>query len=109
MLVFGAPLFRARVRGTFEYGEPASALGRRFERRWIGTGSTVDENALSAPDFSATTDLYAIATNVRSMLMPLNLKAMLGLLAAALLPFVPLLLTVVPLREIMRFVTKPFL
>jgi hypothetical protein len=107
MLVFSAPLHRARIRGSFTYGELATSLGRHLEQRWLGAGSSVDQGALSAPDFSATTDLYSIAANVRSMrLVPLDVVAILGLLAAALLPFLPLLLTVVPVSEIVRFATK---
>jgi hypothetical protein len=107
MLVFTGPLVRARVRGALAYGELAEALGRRFEQRWLGRGPDLDEKALSAPDFSATTDLYAIAANVRAMrLVPFDLRALVPLLFAALLPFLPLVFVVIPVKELLHFVTK---
>jgi len=107
MLVFTAPMIRARVRGAFSYGELAEALGRRFEQRWLRRGPELDDDALSAPDFSATTDLYSIAANVRNMRMvPFDLRALIPLVIAALLPFVPLVFAVMPLRQILDFAKK---
>ncbi len=107
MLVFSMPLIRARVRGAFAYGELAEALGRRFEQRWLGRGPDLDEDVLAAPDFSATTDLYSIAANVRNMrLVPFDLRGLIPLLVAALLPFVPLVFAVIPLKQVLLFAKK---
>lgn len=107
MLVLSRPLLRARLRGTFAYGELADALGKRFEQRWLARGANVDDDALSAPDFSATTDLYSIAANVRAMRpIPFDLMAVVALLAAALLPFLPLVFTVVSPREVLKLAAK---
>ena len=49
------------------------AWASRLESRWLGR--PVEEKALEAPDFSATTDLYSIVSNVYTMnLMPLSLR-----------------------------------
>ena len=107
MLVFCMPLIQARVRGAFAYGELAEALGRRFEQRWLGRGPELDEDVLAAPDFSATTDLYSIAANVRNMrLVPFDLRGLIPLLASALLPFVPLVFAVIPLKQVLLFAKK---
>jgi hypothetical protein len=107
MLVFCMPLIQARIRGAFAYGELAEALGRRFEQRWLGRGPELDEDVLAAPDFSATTDLYSIAGNVRNMrLVPFDLRGLIPLLFAALLPFVPLLFAVIPLKQVLLFAKK---
>ena len=107
MLVFSTPLIRARVRGAFAYGELAEALGRRFEQRWLGRGPDLDEDVLAAPDFSATTDLYSIAANVRNMrLVPFDLRGLIPLLVAALLPFVPLVFAVIPLKQLLLFAKR---
>jgi len=107
MLVFSTPLIRARKRGAFAYGELAEALGRRFEQRWLGRGPELDEDVLAAPDFSATTDLYSIAANVRNMrLVPFDLRGLIPLLFAALLPFVPLVFAVIPLKQLLLFAKK---
>jgi hypothetical protein len=107
LLVLGRPLLRTRTRGIFDYGELASALGRRFEAKWLRTGTEVDPECLSAPDFSATTDLYSVAANVRAMrLLPFDVKALIPLVVATLLPFLPLVFTVLPVDQVLKLVAK---
>ncbi|HET7468630.1 MAG TPA: hypothetical protein VFJ81_03105 [Gemmatimonadales bacterium] len=107
MLVFCMPLIQARIRGSFAYGELAEALGRRFEQRWLGRGPDLDEDALGVQDFSATTDLYSIAANVRNMqLVPFGLRGLIPLLASTLLPFVPLVFAVIPFKQLLLFAKK---
>jgi len=107
LLVFSMPMMKARIRGSFAYGELAEALGRRFEQRWLGRGPELDEDALGVQDFSATTDLYSIAANVRNMrLVPFDLRGLIPLLVAALLPFVPLLFALIPLKQVLLFAKK---
>jgi hypothetical protein len=107
LLVFSMPMMKARIRGSFAYGELAEALGRRFEQRWLGRGPELGEDALGVQDFSATTDLYSIAANVRNMrLVPFDLRGLIPLLVAALLPFVPLLFALIPLKQVLLFAKK---
>lgn len=103
LLVFVGPLRLARMRGILEYGALASALGRRFEERWIQPGRPLDDRALSATDFSATTDLYSIAGNVSQMrVVPVGLRELMPLVIATLFPFAPLILILVPVDEVLK-------
>ena len=112
MLVFTAPLFtlspvllRTRTRGILQYDPLASELGRRFEQKWLGSSVVPEE--LSAPDFSATTDLYSIAEKVRQMrLLPVTALQLVMLALAALLPFLPVVIAVMPLKSIASFAAK---
>jgi hypothetical protein len=105
LLAFAGPLHRARVRGTLEYGALATALGRRFEERWLPPGADVDANALAAPDFSATADLYSVAGNVRQMaVIPAEVSELAMLAIAAILPFAPLIFLVMPLSTLLKSV-----
>jgi len=107
MLVFTGPLMRARIRGLFAYGELASLLGMRFEQRWLAPLPKLDDDALSVQDFSATTDLYAVAANVRSTrLVPFDIQSLVPLLVATLAPFIPLLFTVMPPQALLKFAAK---
>ena len=107
LLVFERQLWHLKVHGLFDYGVLATRMGRRFEERWLIKGSPVTESALAAPDFSATTDLFSIVSNVRqSRLMLPDLSVAIQLVVTVLLPFVPLLLALVPVREILMFVWK---
>lgn len=112
VLVFTAPLFtlspllyRTRTHGILRYEPLASELGRRFEQKWLGW--TVQREELSAPDFSATIDLYSIAENVRRMrVVPVTPLQLVMLALAALAPFLPVVMAVMPLGSIARFAAK---
>lgn len=105
LFAFAGPLHRARVRGSLEYGALSTALGRRFEERWLAPGVPVDADALDANDFSATTDLYSIAGNVRQMgIIPAGVRDLVMLVIAAILPFAPLIFVVMPLSTLLKHI-----
>jgi len=115
VLLFTAPLFflsprliRERTRGVFQYGALATAVGQRFERRWIEhIGTAADDRAMGSPDFSATTDLYSITANVNQMqFVPVTLTQIGRLIVAAALPFLPVLATAMPLKDIFGHIAK---
>src|SRR5262249_47740045 len=88
LLVFTGKLIQASRRGAFEYGALARDVGRQMETRWLNRNATPE--ALDANDFSATTDLYAIVSNVYAMnLVPTGLKNLAVVAVGALLPFLP--------------------
>ena len=110
LFCFSGPLRRARLRGLVDYGPLAGALGRRFEARWFAPDQAVEDDALAAPDFSATTDLYSIVANVHRMsLVPVGLKDLAPLVVATLLPFIPVALLVVPVDQMIGRVLGIFL
>jgi hypothetical protein len=107
LFLLGPALLRARTRGVFQYGSLAGAMGQQFESRWLASGSGVTAEALAAPDFSATTDLYSIAANAHGMgLIPLKLVQVVALVLAVLLPFVPVVLVALPINEILSYAAK---
>lgn len=107
LTVFVRKLRAAKRRGTFEYGALGCAVGRQFELRWLGRAGGVDESALDAPDFSATTDLYQVVANVYEMdSLPFGLKSLSEPVAATLLPFVPVALMAMPLDVVLKDIAK---
>jgi hypothetical protein len=57
---------------------------------------------LEVSDFSATTDLYQVASNVYAMrVIPIDLRNLVLLMLATLLPFVPVALMGVPLDVVL--------
>ncbi len=107
LLVFLKHLRRAKWGGIFEYGALAGEVGQQFERKWCGPGHSIDEGALGVPDFSATVDLYGVAANVYQMNeTPFGLKNLSYLIVPALLPFVPVVLLVIPLKEVVKELAK---
>jgi hypothetical protein len=102
LLVFIPPLLNAWRHGTVEYGSLANQVGRAFEHKWLD-GNRADSAALEKPDFSATTDLYSVAANVYAMrFVPVDLKDLIPLAVAMVLPFVPVVLLAVPLDVIWK-------
>jgi hypothetical protein len=97
LMVFCPVLLRAWYRGTFEYGALAGDVGRQLERRWLNREVPVEENALEVQHFSATTDLYSVVANVYAMrLTPLDVKSLVTMAIASLLPFLPVALLATP-------------
>ncbi len=102
LLFFSGRLLTAWRRGVFEYAALADRFGHQFERRWLGRDSPTDESVLERPDFSAATDLYQVVDRVHDMrLMPIDLRSVVMLAVATLLPFVPVVLMVLPFDAIL--------
>ena len=103
LLVFSERLVREWQRGVFAYGALASDIGARFEGKWFGPGAPANDDNLAAPDFSSTTDLYQVVSNVYEMrFVPVDLTSVTLLIGAMLLPFVPVLPLAMPIGEIMQ-------
>ena len=101
LLVFIPRLLDTWRRGVFQYTAIADAVGREFERKWFDP-QRVDESVLQVEDFSATTDLYQVVANVYEMkLIPLDLRSVIVLVVAALLPFVPVILVALPFHVVL--------
>lgn len=106
-LVWRQPLLRLQGWGTLHYGRLAGEMGRAFQEKWLAEGRGVDAEGLEAEDFSATTDLYSIAANVRRInVRVLDMKAVTPLVAATLLPYLPIVFAVMPLDDILKAALK---
>lgn len=100
-------MIRLQAWGTFHYGRLATDVGHAFQQRWLADGRAIGSDALTAQDFSATTDLYSIAANVRAINpFVLDARIIIMLATATLLPFVPLLFAVLPLEELAQLALK---
>ena len=103
LTVFVVNLHQQKVTGTFRYGTLAQNVGRDFEQKWLENYEKYGDDALQASDFSATTDLYGIASNVQSMShFPFEVRALVALIVVTLLPFIPVTLMVIPFKVILR-------
>jgi hypothetical protein len=100
-LVFMRRLIQAHHRGILAYGAFAVRAGDEFERKWLV--GPVDEQTLRAPDFAPTNSLYAIIGHAFAMSrLPFEPRSVAVLAGAALLPFVPLALLLVPVDVLLR-------
>jgi len=114
LILFAGPLtiFLYRLRaakrqGIFEYGALASDVGRQFEQKWLNRIGGIDESAMDVPDFSSTVDLDGLVANVYQMKeVPFGWKDLVFLIAAALLPFLPIALMAVPFKVLLEHAAK---
>jgi hypothetical protein len=102
LLVFTPIMMIAWRRAASEYGALAAQMGVTFEDKWLGQVRRLDNTALDQPDFSSTTDLYAVVANIYQMrLIPIDITSLEILGVVMLLPFVPVVLLIVPMSEIL--------
>ncbi len=107
LFIFTRKLIDEKRRGILAYGSLALGLGQQFERKWISHSGNVEESALEVADFSSTTDLYQIVSNVYSMLsVPIDIRDVIMVIVSTLLPFIPVLFIVLPVEAILQELTK---
>ena len=107
LLVFTYKLQRQKVAGIFSYGALAENVGRQFEHKWLENYDKYSAGALEATDFSATTDLYGVVANVHEMKnVPFDLVGLVSLAVTTLLPFIPVLLMTMPIKQILQEAMK---
>ncbi len=103
LFVFSGQLAQAKRRGLREYGTLAERYVREFDAKWLRGGAAADEPLVGSADIQSLADLGNSYEVVRSMrIAPVTRDAILRLAAEALVPMVPLLLTMMPLEELVK-------
>ncbi len=103
LLVFAPQLGQAKRTGLREYGAVAERLVREFDAKWVRGGAPADELLVGNNDISSLGDLGSCYEAVRSMrIVPLTKDTIVQLAAATLVPFLPLMLTMMPLEELLK-------
>jgi hypothetical protein len=101
LFAFSGGLARCRYGGLLEFGALIGRHDRAFDRKWVECPSRDQERLLGSPDVSSLADIATAYEHVQRMrLIPFDEKAIVVLVAAALIPMIPLLGTAIPLTEI---------
>ena len=102
LLLFTPQLAAARRAGLREYGTLAQRYAREFDVKWLRGGAAPGEPLLGSADIQSLADLGNSFEIVRSTrLLPFTRDAVLQLGVITLLPVAPLVLTMIPLEELM--------
>ena len=81
----------------------AQRLAREFDTKWQRGGAPAGQPFVSSPDISALADYTNALNVVRTMqIVPFTRQALLQLAVATLLPIAPLLLTIMPLEQLLK-------
>ena len=103
LVVFAPQLAQARRTGLREYGTLAQRYVRDFDTKWLRGGAGADEPLLGSGDIQSLADLgnsFAVVQGMR--MVPVTKQALLQLGAATVAPIVPLLLTLMPLEQLLN-------
>jgi hypothetical protein len=102
LLVFIPVLAETRRSGLRKYGNLATGYVLDFNRKWLGAGNK-DEAILGSADIQSLADLGNSFEVIQEMrLVPFSLKDVARLFASTVIPFVPLLLTIMPLEDLIK-------
>jgi hypothetical protein len=105
IVVFTPTLIAVKRRGLREYSGLAIGYVRLFENKWIGERR--GEELLGTSDIQSLADLGTSYDYVRRMKpFAFNLGNLATLGAAAIIPLLPLTLTLLPIEEVMRMLWK---
>ena len=103
LLVFAPQLAQARRAGLREYGNLGERYVRAFDTKWLRRGAPPDEALVGSADIQSLADLANSFEVVNTMqLVPITQAALLQLGIATLVPVAPLLLTMMPLEQLLR-------
>lgn len=107
LVVFTGLLLKTKREGLQEYGALSTAYSGLFHKKWI-QGRNPDHDALlGTGDIQSLADLgnsYSFVDKMKPI--PIDPVTVLHLIVASLLPLTPLLLTVMPLKELLKLLMK---
>ncbi len=103
LVPFTPHLYRAQRRSLLLYTPFALEYVRRFQSKWIERRSSTGEDILGTPDIQSLADLdnsYQIISQTGMFVF--NSRKLVELWLAAILPMLPLVLTLVPVEQLLR-------
>ena len=103
LLLFMPRLAEARRVGLREYGTLAQRYVREFDDKWLRSGAPTGEPLVGSADIQSLADLgnsFEIIRGLRAV--PITKEALLQLAVITLVPVAPLVLTMVPLDELLK-------
>jgi hypothetical protein len=103
LLVFAPQLSQAKREGRREYGTLAERYVREFDVKWLRGGATSQEPLMGSADIQSLADLSNSYNIVQTMrITPVTKELALRIAVATLVPTMPLLLTMMPLEEVIK-------
>jgi hypothetical protein len=101
LLVFSPRLMQTKRTGLREYGMLASRYVREFDLKWVRGGAAEDEQLIGSGDIQSLADLgnsFQVIRDIKPF--PFGRDTVIQLVFFTLLPGLPLVLTMIPLEEL---------
>ena len=103
LMVFTPKLAALKRKGLLEYGVLATAYVQSFDQKWLRGDNEQNEPLLGTGDIQSLADLSTSIENIGNMkTFPFNLGIVKSLIVAAALPFLPLVATIIPLKDLLK-------
>lgn len=102
LFVFSPALMHAKRTGLRDYGVFASSYVGEFDLKWI-RGGVIDERLIGSGDIQSLADLansYQVIRDIRPV--PFDKETVLQVVFMVLVPILPLILTLIPLEELIK-------
>jgi hypothetical protein len=103
MLAFGSQLAQAKRTGLRRFGTLSQRYVREFEAKWLDGGADAQEALIGSADIQSLADLgnsYQLVKGMRYA--PVTRDTVVQLAIATLAPMTPLLLTIMPLEQLLK-------
>jgi hypothetical protein len=110
LCVFTPNLVRTKMQGRLQYGVLASRYVREFDIKWVKNGAGRDEALIGSADIQSLADMnnsFEVIRNMRSF--PFGKETILQTAVVALLPVLPLTLTMISLEDLVKRLVGIFL
>ncbi|RZU43049.1 hypothetical protein [Edaphobacter modestus] len=107
LVVFTRKLLVTKRIGLREYGALATAYTGSFHHKWVQGDNPEQQKLLGTPDIQSLADLshsYEIIEHMKPI--PIDPRTLLQLVILTLLPMATLLLTVMPLKDVLKLLMK---
>jgi len=105
-LVFAGQLARAKRKGVVDYGQLASRYVNEYNNKWRQGNAPKDEKFIGSGDIQSLADLANSYEVVRKMqIAPITRDMLISLAVAVLLPILPLVLTMMPLKDLLKLLS----
>ena len=103
LLMFAPQIAQAKRTGLREYGTLAERYVREFDAKWLRGGAPPDEPLVGSADIQSLADLGNSYEIIKGMRMaPLSRDTIVFVVIATLAPIAPLLLTLMPLEQLLK-------
>ncbi|MCX7098818.1 MAG: hypothetical protein NTV43_13030 [Methylococcales bacterium] len=103
LLFFTPKLIALKRLGLLEYSTLATSYVRAFDQKWLRGDNPENEVLLGSGDIQSLADLSTSVENISAMkTFPVDKGVIKGLVIAAVLPFIPLVATVIPLKDLLK-------
>jgi hypothetical protein len=102
LCVFAPQILAAKRKGLREYGILGAEYTRDFDRRWLRSADRDGEALLGSGDIQSLADLGNAFSVIKEMnALPVGRDTLIQLILVTVVPFVPLLFTMIPLEELL--------